>query len=113
MSIDELKNIPDMKKNVKIWNEVQNGDLENIDEMTYLPVSIAEKLSKYNGNLWLTNLTSITDAAAEHLSRHKGVLGLDKVVLISEKAAEYLAKKEEDELFLNNGSIRNQINKYK
>lgn len=122
MTIAELRQVPDLEKNMKIWQEIEAGYFENIEQLTYITVhiagllskiekredggdaflklkglisisdSVAEQLAKHKGDLNLNGLTSISDTVAEHLSKHQGQLDLDGLTYISDTVAEHLSK---------------------
>ena len=94
MSVAETENIPDFKRNLEIFKEIQGGDFNNHKHLTFITPLISEHLSKYKGNLFLRGLTTITDTAAEHLSKHEGFLGLSGLTTLSDAAAEHLSKHE-------------------
>ncbi|MFA6296178.1 MAG: hypothetical protein WC663_02405 [Patescibacteria group bacterium] len=98
MTIEQIKENPEMKINFKIFQEIQSGDLQrkyNVGltlGITFLPKNIAEVLSHYNGTLNFHRLSFISDSAAEALSHHKGTLHLNKLSSLSDKAAESLSR---------------------
>jgi hypothetical protein len=94
--LDEIKNIPDLKANAKIWQEIKNGNLENTNKLTFLSVETAEHLAEHKGILDLSGLISITDQTAKHLAEHEGYLGLNGLKSITDQAAEHLAGHEGD-----------------
>ena len=55
-------------------------------------IALAESLSKNEGYLNLAGLTSLSDAAAESLSKHKGTIDLDGLSELSDAVAERLSK---------------------
>jgi len=94
MSVAEVEKIPDLKRNMEIFKEIQSGDISNSHELTFITPLIAEHLSKHEGNLWLNGLTTLSDIAAEHLSKHEGALWLNGLNTLSDTAAEHLSKHE-------------------
>jgi len=92
MSIAEAEKIPDLKRNMEIFKEIQDGNFDNHSQLTFITHLIAEYLSKHEGWLDLSGLTTLSDTAAEHLSKHKGTLGLDGLTTLSDIAAEHLSK---------------------
>jgi len=94
MSVAEVEKIPDLKRNLEIFKEIQGGDVSNSNKLTFITPLIAESLSKHKGDLYLNGLTTISDNAAEFLSKHKGYLGLYGLTTLSDTAAEFLSKHE-------------------
>jgi len=92
MSVAEVENNPDIKRNMEIFKEIQGGDVSNTNKLTFITPLIAEHLSKHKAWLWLSGLTTITDTVAEHLSKHEGGLGLNGLTTLSDAAAEHLSK---------------------
>jgi len=71
-----------------------NGSL-SLSGLTTLSDAAAESLSKHEGgNLSLSRLRTLSDAAAESLSKHEGDLYLNGLRQLSESAAESLSKHE-------------------
>jgi len=96
MSVAETEKIPDLKRNIEIFKEIQNGDVSNSKQLTFITPLIAEQLSKHEGRLDLHGLTTISDVAAESLSKHKGPLYLYGLTTLSDTAAEHFSKHEGD-----------------
>jgi hypothetical protein len=94
MSVGEVEKIPDIKRNLEIFKEIQGGDFGNTKELTFITPLIAEHLSKLKGDLYLRGLTTLSDTAAEHLSKHEGNLWLSGLTTLSDTAAEHLSKHE-------------------
>ena len=94
--LKDIKDIPDIKDNINIWQEIKQDNLANISKITYITPGIAQILSKHQGDLYLRGLTTLSDIAAEHLSNHQGTLDLDGLTTLSDKAAEHLSKHEGD-----------------
>jgi len=92
MSIAEAEKIPDLKRNMEIFKEIQGGNVSNTEHLTFITPLIAEYLSKHKGYLDLSGLTTLTDTAAEHLSKHKGTLDLEGLTTLSDTAIESLSK---------------------
>ena len=92
MSVAEVENNPDIKRSMEIFKEIQNGDVSNSKQLTFITPLIAEHLSKHKAWLWLSGLTTITDTEAEHLSKHEGGLGLNGLTTLSDTAAEHFSK---------------------
>ncbi|MFA6295998.1 MAG: hypothetical protein WC663_01475 [Patescibacteria group bacterium] len=44
LSIAEIRQIPDLQHNLKIWQEISNGKFRNYKELTYLTPEIAQKI---------------------------------------------------------------------
>ena len=40
----QIQDIPDFQKNYKIWQEILDGDLENIEDLTYITPHVAQTL---------------------------------------------------------------------
>jgi len=94
MSIREVENIPDFKRNMEIFKEIQGDDVSNHGQLTFITPLIAASLSKHKGDLDLDGLTTLSDAAAEFLSEHKGDLWLNSLTTLSDAAAESMSKHE-------------------
>jgi len=92
MSVAETEKIPDLKRNLEIFKEIQSGDFSNSHELTFITPLIAEQLSKHEGRLDLHGLTTLSDTAAEHLSKHKGDLDLLGLTTLTDTAAGHLSK---------------------
>jgi hypothetical protein len=117
MTVEEAQKIPDLKENMKLWEEMKTGEIKSaVERMTYITPGVAEFLSKkynelnfynlltlsdeaakYLGNhvgpvLKFTKVEEISDVAAECLSKHKGFLYLDRLISLSDTAAESLSK---------------------
>ena len=43
--VEEMEKIPDLEKNVKIWEEIRQGNFINLDKLTYATSEIIELLS--------------------------------------------------------------------
>ncbi len=99
MSISEIESIPNFKRNMEIFKEILDGNLNNSQELTFITSKIAESLSKHEGFLDLRGLTSLSDSAAESLSKHEGNLYLSGLTSLSDSAAESFSKHKGD-LFL-------------
>ncbi len=99
MTIGEMRQIPDLEKNAKIWEEIKAGDFSHHENLTYLTSQIAHQLSGLERTLYLHGLTTISDTAAEHLSRLQGRLYLDGLASVSDTAAKHLSHHRSD-LFL-------------
>ncbi len=93
MTIGEMRQIPDLEKNAKIWEEIEGGDFSSHIGLTYVTPHVADLfLSKFKGNINLGSLGVMSDDVAERLSRYQGYLSLGGLRSISEVAAEYLSK---------------------
>ncbi len=92
MSISEIESIPNFKRNMEIFKEILDGNLNHSRELTFITSKIAESLSKHKGYLVLSGLTTLSDNAAESLSKHKGNLYLNGLTSLSDNAAESLSK---------------------
>jgi len=92
MSVAEVEKIPDLKRNMEIFKEIQDGNFDNHSQLTFITPLIAEFLSKHKGTLGLDGLTTLSDTAAEHLSKHKGWLWLQGLTTLTDTAAEHLSK---------------------
>ena len=69
-----------------------NRPPENLRYFKQLTVWHAKELAKGEGDLHLSGLTALSDAAAEALSLHKGERYLDGLTTLSDQQAEGLAK---------------------
>jgi len=96
MSIAEAEKIPDLKRNMEIFKEIQGGNVSNTEHLTFITPLIAESLSKHEGTLDLEGLTTLSDTAIEFLSKHKGHLSLSSLTTITDTAAEHLSKHKGD-----------------
>jgi len=92
MSLAEAEKIPDIKRNMEIFKEIQGGNVSNTEHLTFITPLIAESLSKHEGTLDLEGLTTLSDTAIESLSKHKGGLSLSGLTTLSDTAAEHLSK---------------------
>ena len=91
MTLEELEKIPDLEKNMKIWEEIKQGNFLNQTKLTYITPEIAEILSHLQDRLVLVKLTSLSEKTAEHLSRHQGALILMGLTSLPDKVAEHLS----------------------
>jgi hypothetical protein len=88
-TVEEVENNP----NVKIWNEIKNGNYEHLEELTYITSEIAKILSRRDGELSLGKVIGLSDLSAQYLSEHQGTsLVLWGLKTISDKVAEFLAR---------------------
>ncbi len=58
MTVEEAENIPDLKMNIEIWNEMREGNFENTNKLTRIIPAISRYLEKVEGNIDLNSLTS-------------------------------------------------------
>ncbi|MFA6296171.1 MAG: hypothetical protein WC663_02370 [Patescibacteria group bacterium] len=91
MTIEQIKQIPDLKTNLPIFQEIQAGNLKRVTMLSFLPKNIAESLSHHHGDLYLIGLSSLSDEAAESLSHHQGDLDLRNLSSLSDASAESLS----------------------
>jgi len=91
MSIEEAENIPDLKVNAKIWEEIKKGSIKNTKYMRFITEEVAIYLGQYKEYLHLEGLDSLPDTAAKHLSNHEGYLDLSGLTDITDKATKYLS----------------------
>lgn len=94
VSVQEFEQMPDMKTNVKIWQEIRQGNFVNLGNLTYLPYNIAVLLKDYNGPFRLDNVKKISDKSIEFLSELKGLISLDGLEFLTDNAAKYLGRHE-------------------
>ncbi len=80
MTIAELKKVPDVAENARIYGKIERAVEQNkangIDEVTYLTPGIARKLVsvfKPNQSMSLNSLEVMTDEVAEVLGRAEGI----------------------------------------
>ncbi|MFH1287812.1 MAG: hypothetical protein ABII25_03845 [bacterium] len=74
--IGELKDIPDLEENVKIWKEIREGNFENVGKISFLISEIARDVCKHEQEsndpiLILNKLTKLSEGSAKALSKHK------------------------------------------
>jgi len=91
MTIEEINKIPKLEESIKIWEEIRQGNLENKEKLTLLNPEIAEKLSHWDGELYLYNLYFLSAQAAEAIAHNKGDLQLGGFASISDETAEKLS----------------------
>ncbi|MFA6338783.1 MAG: hypothetical protein WCW87_01870 [Candidatus Paceibacterota bacterium] len=90
---NELENTSDVEKNNKIWEEIKRKNFSRVDELTLISDEIIEillKQPKENG-IFLSNLKSITDRQAERLSKYEGSVYLENLD-VTDQQAEFLSK---------------------
>lgn len=115
MKVEEIEKIPDLEKNMKIWEEMRNGKFDNMYCLTYVSEEMAreftEKMNYHSVNFTrvknlsdeaikylvgdkhlLLGITSISDQAAQYLGEHKSRLELNRLIELSDKAAEQISK---------------------
>ena len=109
--IGEVKDNKELKGNIEILKEIENGNFENIRKLTFITDKTAESLSKHEGWIWLNSLKSLSDNQAESLSKHEGWLSLKSLKSLSDNQAESLSK-HEGGLFLKD-DIKKQVDKFK
>ena len=97
--IKNIKNIENLKENIEIFKEIEQGNLDNMGKLTFLSKKSAESLSKHEGMFDLDGLKSLTDKSAESLSKHEGMLNLEGLKSLTDKSVESLSK-HEGKLFL-------------
>jgi hypothetical protein len=71
-----------------------------------------EELLKFDGGLYLDNITELSDSEAEKLSKSKGAISLGGLTELSEAAAKSLAKMDPDKLILVE-ELQEQISQYR
>mgnify|MGYP001594860790 CR=1 FL=1 len=91
MTIEEIKNNPDLKENILLWQEIAAGNFENHNKITFLTPRVAHLLSAYEGNLYLDGITTLSDTAAQALAKHQGILFLDGITTLTDTVAQALA----------------------
>jgi len=101
VSIKEIRNREDLKRNLEIFKEIKTGNFKNHEELTFITSKVAESLSKHEGNLYLDDLTSLSTKAAESLNGHNYLLSLNGLTSLSDNVAESLIKHEGGSLYLN------------
>ncbi len=114
MTIEEARQIPDLKRNMEIWEEIRERNLDNFFNMTYLATDIArllvfkqrgavldlkslkrisnnvaDILEEHRGSLFLEGIEELSDNAAESLSKHKGKVVLSGLKPMSDRSASY------------------------
>ena len=123
-TVEDAEKIPDLKMNMGIWKEIENGNDNNVNKLTHLtpnitdclvelyrnkfmpmvllsqlktlPDEVAKRLANINGQLYLDRLTHISDVVAEFLGCHPNRVVLNGLTHISDIAAENLSKNEHD-----------------
>ncbi len=58
MTVEEAENIPDLKMNAKIWQEMKEGNFERTRELTRITTAVSKYLENIEGYLDLSGLTS-------------------------------------------------------
>ncbi len=97
MTVEEARQIPDLKMNMEIWEEIESGNLNRVEELTYITTHIAkslrEKLNRVGKNaLELWNIRSIEEKTLISLSQYEHSLFLDGLKNITDRQAEILSK---------------------
>lgn len=95
MTIEELKRIPDIKKNTEIFNEINSGSIDRDKELTYITPGIARILVGFGVDvLYLDGLSQISDGVAEIIGNaDKVVVRLHSLEVISVTQLESLCLK--------------------
>lgn len=95
MSIEELLQVPNLEKNILIWQELMDGNIGNLYRLTYLPPYIVQTLVHSNTSSFLNligRLTNISTEIAHILARYEGdELPLAHLNQISKEVAKTLA----------------------
>jgi hypothetical protein len=105
LGIKEAEDVADLKQNAKIWKEIKNGNIENVDKMTILLDEIAEILVKCDKNLNFRHLGSLTLSAARILAKHNKSLIFHSLTTLPDDLAECLGKHHGGELNLSELSL--------
>jgi len=114
MTVEQARKIPDLSKNLRIWEEIRNGIFFNESKLTYVTTDIARRLlntnhvgflrnlkptteimkmlRNYRGDLWLPLVRELSDEEAEILGQHVGRLYLNGLEKISTKGLDLLLK---------------------
>lgn len=116
MNVEEIEQIPDLKRNMEIWQEIRQGNFDNMQWLTYLSDEMAEEFSKMGhhsalfsrvtilsdkaiGLLVKTHYAEIcfgisvlSNVAAKHLGGAKSEINLYKLMTLSLTAALELSK---------------------
>ncbi len=114
MTMAEARKIPDLKMNMRIWEEIKTGKYDRMSEITHVSSEIVKILIKSeriflpqahsfsksaiellgtvkNRPLFLDGLREISDYEAECLGNHVGTLFLRNVITLSDSQAEHLS----------------------
>jgi hypothetical protein len=91
MTLAEIEAIPDLANNLKIWAEIQAGNFDNMEQLTFITDEIAEHLATHEGDLELDGLKSLSATAAKHLAKHRGYLFLVGIRHLSDTTIEQLS----------------------
>ncbi|WDN90411.1 hypothetical protein BuS5_03382 [Desulfosarcina sp. BuS5] len=89
--------------NIEIWEELSNGNFDNVNKLTKLSIASAECLSKWKGkDLYLNNITTLTPQITKKLIEWKGEwLCLNGLSTLSPETAKYLFKWDGKRISLN------------
>lgn len=95
MTIDEVREILDLKRNMEIWKQIEEGDLKRVAELTFIVSNITSKLiekweREYVHYLALEKLKILSDDVARQLFSSELSISLRNVRNMSDKAIEYL-----------------------
>jgi len=110
MEVEEIEQIPDLKENTKIYQEIRAGNFEHVKDLSFLTDDIAELLSKRPTNslegaeLDLNGLKTLSDEAARHLGSTDSELysiKLSGLSTLSDEAAKNLGKTKRYSIELN------------
>jgi hypothetical protein len=95
MTVEEAEKIPDLKRNMKIWDEMKEGNFENTGKLTFLTPKVARIFSEKcnRTELWLESLSVFSPEVAKELAKFKGKhICLCGVRFVSDLVAMYLGK---------------------
>ncbi len=99
MTIDEVKNIPDLQENLKLFDEILRGSIVAEQHLTFITLKIASLLinneSRVSIDIYLETLEEISDEVVLLLSQSELNLFLDKIRYLSDKALQYLLDRKE------------------
>lgn len=113
MTVDEIKKIPDLKENMKLWKGIEKGE-DNTSKVTYITKNIARKLmikatsNFYNSAIRFDKLKILPDDVAEviaGLTHRFFSMYFNSLDFLSDKAIESLCSSEAKVLglkFVNN-----------
>ena len=91
MKVEEIEKIPDLKKNAKIYQEINDGNFENTYKLTYITDEIAEIIGTQK-NINLSHLKQLTDRQAELICKDISSINLAGLTTLTDNVAEYLGK---------------------
>jgi hypothetical protein len=93
IDVGGIEKIPELKRNLIIWQEVRNGDFRRVPWISYLTNEMAKEFSTMNyGRASFPRISNISDEAIRYLVNDKGLELTLGISSISEKAAEYISK---------------------